>query len=36
VFDRLRELRGAQPAALSMTSRGARVSVDASVADDIE
>jgi hypothetical protein len=36
VFDRLRELRGTQPAALSMVSRGARVSVDASVADDIE
>jgi hypothetical protein len=36
VFDRLRELRGARPAALSMVSRGAKVSVEASVADDIE
>ena len=35
VFDRLRELRGSQPAALSMKSRDARVSVEASVADDI-
>jgi len=36
VFDRLRELRGARPAALSMTSGDAKVSVEASVADDIE
>jgi gas vesicle protein GvpG len=35
VFDRLRELRGAEPAAISMTSRDARVSVEASVVDDI-
>jgi len=35
VFDRLRQLRGAQPAAISMTSRDARVSVEASVVDDI-
>jgi len=35
VFDRLRELRGSQPAALSMKSRGARVSVEANVADDV-
>jgi len=36
VFDRLRELRGARPAALSMVSGDAKVSVEASVADDIE
>jgi hypothetical protein len=36
VFDRLRELRGARPAALSMLSGDAKVSVEASVADDIE
>ena len=36
VFDRLRELRGARPAAISMTSRDARVSVEASVVDDIK
>ena len=36
VFDRLRELRGAKPAALSMVSGGAKVSVEASVADEIE
>jgi hypothetical protein len=35
VFDRLRESRGGQPAALSMKSRGAKVSVEASVADDL-
>ena len=35
VFDRLRELRGGQPAALSMKSRDARVSVEATVADDL-
>jgi hypothetical protein len=35
VFDRLRELRGAQPSALSMTSGSARVSVEASVHDEI-
>jgi hypothetical protein len=34
VFDRLRELRGSQPAPLSMKSRGTRVSVEATVADD--
>ena len=34
VFDRLRELRGAGPAAISMTSGGAKVSVEASIADD--
>ena len=34
VFDRLRELRGARPAAISMTSRDAKVSVE--VADDIK
>jgi hypothetical protein len=36
VFDRLRELRGTRPAALSMMSGDAKVSVEASVADDIE
>jgi hypothetical protein len=36
VFDRIRELRGAQPSAISMVSRDARVSVEASVADDIK
>ena len=36
VFDRLREVRGAAPAALSMTSRGARVSVEATIADDVK
>jgi len=36
VFDRLRELRGAGPAAISMTSRGAKVSVEASIADDVK
>jgi hypothetical protein len=35
IFDRLRELRGAQPSALSMTSGSSRVSVEASVDDDI-
>ena len=34
VFDRLRELRGARPQAISMTSRDAKVSVE--VADDIK
>jgi hypothetical protein len=34
VFDRLRELRGARPSAISMTSRDAKVSVD--VADEIK
>jgi hypothetical protein len=34
VFDRLRELRGARPAAISMKSRDAKVSVD--VADEIK
>jgi len=36
VFDRLRELRGAGPAAISMTSRGTKVSVEASIADDVK
>ncbi len=36
VFDRLRELRGEQPKALSMIPKGARVSVEASVADEVE
>jgi hypothetical protein len=36
VFDRIRELRGDRPAALSMTSRDGKVSVEASVADEIE
>ena len=36
VFDRLREVRGAGPAALSMTSPGAKVSVEATIADDIK
>jgi hypothetical protein len=36
VFDRIRELRGARPAALSMVSDDTKVSVEASVADDIE
>jgi gas vesicle protein GvpG len=36
VFDRLRELRGARPEAINMTSRDARVSVEASVVDDIK
>jgi hypothetical protein len=36
VFDRLREVRGAGPAALSMTSRGTKVSVEATVADDVK
>src|SRR5262245_61863956 len=37
VFDRLRERRGsAQPAPISMLSRDATVSVEASVADDVE
>jgi hypothetical protein len=35
VFDRLRELRGAQPSAISMKTKGAKVSVEASVADDV-
>jgi hypothetical protein len=35
VFDRLRVLRGSRPAALSMKSRGSRVSVEANVADDL-
>jgi gas vesicle protein GvpG len=35
VFDRLRELRGSRPAALSMKSRDTRVSVEATVADDL-
>jgi hypothetical protein len=36
VLDRLREVRGAGPAALSMTSRGTKVSVEATVADDVK
>jgi hypothetical protein len=36
VFDRIRELRGDRPAALSMASRDGKVSVEASVADEIE
>jgi len=36
VFDRLRELRGDRPAALSMVSRDAKMSVEASVADEVE
>jgi hypothetical protein len=36
VFDRLREIRGAGPAPLSMTSAGAKVSVEATVADDVK
>jgi len=35
VFDRLRELRGAQPSAISMASKDTKVSVEASVADDV-
>jgi len=35
VFDRIRERRGAQPSAISMVSGDARVSVEASVADDV-
>jgi gas vesicle protein GvpG len=35
VFDRLRELRGSRPAALSMKSRDAKVSVETTVADDL-
>jgi gas vesicle protein GvpG len=36
VFDRLRELRGATPAALSMVSDDMKVSLETSVADEIE
>jgi Gas vesicle protein G len=36
VFDRLRELRGARPAALTMVSGDTKVSVEASVGDEIE
>ena len=36
VFDRLRELRGDRPAALSMVSRDAKMSVEASVTDEVE
>jgi Gas vesicle protein G len=36
VFDRLRALRGDRPAALSMVSGDAKVSVEASVADGVE
>jgi hypothetical protein len=36
VFDRLREVRGAAPAPISMVSRDARVTVEASVADDVK
>jgi Gas vesicle protein G len=36
VFDRLRELRGPQPAPISMASRDAKVTVEASVADDVK
>ena len=36
VFDRIRELRGDRPTALSMASRNGKVSVEASVADEIE
>jgi hypothetical protein len=36
VFDRIRELRGTQPSAISMVSRDSRVSVEASVPDDIK
>ena len=36
VFDRLRERRGSEPQALSMVSGDVKVSVEASVADDVE
>jgi hypothetical protein len=36
IFDRLRERRGERPAPLSMISRDSKVSVEASVADDVE
>jgi len=36
VFDRLRELRGDRPAAISMAARDAKVSVDVSIVDDLK
>jgi Gas vesicle protein G len=36
IFDRLRELRGARPSPISMVSGDAKITVEASVADDVK